>query len=134
MSTIHATTGTNAYQQVSRYAGIEGATAHQLVSMLMQCAIDNLAMAKGFIERKNYDKKAQSLRKVIAIVTELQSSLDKENGGDIANNLSNLYDYIFKLIIVASMENRPETITEASELMLNLLDSWNMIPEQQRHR
>lgn len=132
MSALQAVTGTNAYQQVNRYTGIEGANPHQLVALLMQGAIDNLAAAKGYMDRSDFDRKAKTLSKVIAIVTELKSSLDMDNGGEISENLSNLYDYMFKLILAGSMENNPDRLTEASDLMQSLLDSWNTIPDSFR--
>jgi len=130
MSALYAHQGNNTYQKVNKYGKIEGASPHQLVQMLMQGAIDNLASAKGSMERRDFDNKAKSLSKVIAIVTELKENLDIDKGAEIAENLNNIYDYILRLILSASMENKPELLVESAELMINLLGAWNTIPEE----
>ncbi len=124
----------NAYQQVNRFSAIEGATPHQLTSMLMQGTIDNLAKAKGMMERKDFSGKGAVLSKTIAIITELKSSLNMDLGGEIASNLNNLYDYMARTILAASMDNDTNKLDEVSGLMSGLLESWNNIPTDLRNK
>ncbi|MCB1754156.1 MAG: flagellar export chaperone FliS [Gammaproteobacteria bacterium] len=129
---MNSYSGANAYQQVDRFSAIEGASPHHLTSMLMQGAIDSIAVARGMMERRDFAGKAKLLGKTIAILTELQSSLDMEEGGEIANNLHNLYDYMTRTVLLSSMENKPEKLDEVSGLLGDLLEAWNSIPASQR--
>ncbi len=133
MNAIYTNVGTQAYQQVNRYSAIEGASPHQLVCMLLKGAIDNIAAARGFMQRRDFSNKGKSLNKTIAIITELKSSLDMKKGKDIAANLNRLYDYILHLLLNASAENNQGQLIEASDLLLDLLESWNGIPIERRN-
>ncbi len=124
---MNANSGTYAYQDINRFSAVEGATPHQLVGMLMQGAIDNIAKAKGFMERRDFYRKGENLSKTVAIISELKSSLDMEKGGEISENLDNLYDYIIRQVLNASMENDPGKLDEAANLISGLLESWNAI-------
>lgn len=129
---MNAFSGANAYQQVNRFSAVEGASPHQLVSMLMQGAIDRLAIGKGMMERRDYAGKGEVLAKVIAIITELKGALDHENGGEIAANLNELYDYMMRAILAATTNNDSAQLDHVAELMGGLLQSWNSIPQQDR--
>ncbi|MDO6460398.1 flagellar export chaperone FliS [Granulosicoccaceae sp. 1_MG-2023] len=129
---MNAFSGANAYQQVNRFSALEGASPHRLVCMLMQGAIDRLAIAKGMMERKDYSGKGEVLAKVIAIISELKGSLDLENGGDVARNMDQLYDYMMRTILSATSDNDPLQLDHVAELLNGLLQAWNSIPEDQK--
>ena len=72
---------------------IETATPLQLVVMLYDGAIVNAQRAIEAIRSGNVEQKSQAVDKTLAIVGELQATLDMEQGGDIARNLNSLYTY-----------------------------------------
>jgi flagellar protein FliS len=100
--------------------------------MLMQGAIDKIAIARGMMERHDYAGKGEALGKTIAIIVELKSSLDHEKGGEIAQNLEDLYDYMCRVLVAASADNDTARLDEVSDLLGGLLDTWNQIPEDVR--
>ena len=131
---MNAFSGASAYKRVDRFGSIEGASPHQLTAMLMQGALKNIAIARGMMERKDFAGKAVAINKTIAIITELNGSLDMERGGEISVNLQIVYSYMLSVLLQATAKNSIEKLDEVSNLMDGLLQSWNTIPENERSK
>ncbi|WP_201022632.1 flagellar export chaperone FliS [Thiomicrospira sp. XS5] len=116
------------YQQTSVQTGLEDATPHKLVAMLYDGILDNLALAKGAMERKDFELKANKLNKAIMIIGSLRSNLDMENGGEVATNYEALYSYMNRRLLEASSQNQVETLDEVADLARELKDAWNQMP------
>lgn len=129
---MNAFSGASAYKRVDRFSSIEGASPHQLTAMLMQGALKNIAIARGMMERSDFAGKAVAINKTIAIVTELDASLDMDAGRDISVNLRIVYTYMLSALLEATAKNNKEKLDEISGLMDGLLQSWNTIPEHIR--
>jgi flagellar protein FliS len=119
----------NKYQAVGVSSGIEGASAHRLVQMLMEGALDKMAIAKGLIERKDFEGKSKYISWAISIINGLRDSLDGKAGGEIAVNLDNLYDYMTRRLIEANSNNDIAIIEEVISLMLEIKSAWDVMPE-----
>ncbi len=117
------------YQQVSVHSGIMGASPHRLVQMLMEGALEKIALAKGHMANNNIANKGENISKAIAIVGGLQSSLNKDEGGEIAENLSNLYDYMSSRLVIANLYNDEAILDEVAGLMVEIKMGWDGIPE-----
>ncbi len=122
----------NKYQAVGVSSGIEGASAHRLVQMLMEGALDKMAIAKGQMERKDFEGKSKYISWAISIINGLRDSLDAKAGGDIANNLDNLYDYMTRRLLEANRKNDIAIIEEVTSLLLEIKSAWDVMPEHVR--
>jgi flagellar protein FliS len=131
---MNSFSGAVAYKQVDRFSAIEGASPHQLVTMLMQGAIDRMAVAKGLMERSDFAGKGLIIGKTISIMTELKTNLNLKDGGELAANLNGIYEYIMHIMLQANLNNDPKTLDEASSLLSGILESWNSIPLEQRNK
>lgn len=120
------------YTQDSLRARVAGADPYQLIQMLMAGALDNLNYAKGAIERKNLEKKGQHISKASNIIESLRMSLNPEIGGDVADNLEQLYLYMLDLLADASRNNDIDKISEAQSLLSQIKSSWDSIPMSAR--
>ena len=69
-------------------------------------------------EAHNYTVRAKE------IISELIATLKVDAGGDIANNLKELYLYSFKKIVEANLNKDPVMIEEVIQLMDNLRQGW----------
>lgn len=118
------------YQKIGVHGGVEGANAHRLIQMLMEGALDKVAAAKGCMQRDNVSGKGENIGLAISIVDGLQSSLDKDKGGEIAENLSNLYDYINKQLILANLDDKIEYLDEVQNLLLTIKSGWDGIESE----
>ena len=86
-------------------------------------------MAKGFIDRKDYEGKSRSLGSAIAIIGALQDSLDLEKGGELAENLNRLYVYMTRRVFAAGVANDPEMLDEVASLVRTIKEGWDGIKE-----
>ena len=123
--------GTNsklaAYQSVSAYGGVACDDPHRLVLMIMDGALDRLALARGFQERGNTARKAQVLHSCIILITELRGSLNLQQGGPLAQNLSELYDYMQRRLLRAISEDNMECVKEVTTLLGEIRSAWAAI-------
>ncbi|AZR81903.1 flagellar export chaperone FliS [Thiomicrospira sp. S5] len=117
------------YQQTSVQTGLENATPHKLVSMLYDGILDNLALTKGAMQRKDYEQKANKLNKAVLIIGSLRSNLDMEHGGEVATNYEALYSYMNRRLLQASAQNDETLIDEVANLVRELKDAWNQMPD-----
>ena len=86
--------GAAQYKSVGNQSGIENASPHRLIQMLLDGALDRINSAKGAIKRGDIQSQGTNISSAISIIGGLQSSLNMEKGGEIAANLDNLYDYM----------------------------------------
>lgn len=121
------------YQQVSVHSGIMDASPHRLVQMLMEGMLEKVALAKGNMANNNIASKGENISKAIAIIGGLQSSLNIEAGGEIAENLDNLYDYMSNRLVVANLHNDEAILDEVVSLMVEIKIGWDSIPEAFKH-
>ncbi|OMH30015.1 flagellar export chaperone FliS [Motiliproteus sp. MSK22-1] len=119
-----------AYQSVNVNSGVEGASPHQLISMLLDGAQVALTRAKGLIERKDIEGRSQQLNKVADILHGLLGSLDQEKGGEVAANLESLYDYMIRRVMEANRDNDIEAIDEVARLLGEIKSGWEAMPEE----
>jgi len=102
--------------------------------MCYEGAIDNLKLAKEKIKEKDYEKKAKSIIKAQDIIEELMCSLDFEKGGEIAGNLSSLYNYMLRRILYGDVNRDISAIDEVIGMLNELMSVWREValkPESQ---
>src|SRR3569832_1566951 len=117
------------YNQVRTHAQIEGASPHRLIQMLMEGALDKIRIAKGFMERRKIPEKVQHINWALSILDGLRISLDMEKGGDIAQNLDSLYDYMLRRLGVANMDIDPAILDEVVGLLIEIISAWDALPQ-----
>ncbi len=118
------------YSQGAIRSEASEASPHRIIQMLMAGFMERVAYAKGNIERKEMDRKSEFIGKAIGIVNGLRTSLDLENGGEVAENLNNLYGYINRRLIEANVSNDIEILNEVYSLMSELKEGWDAIPAE----
>ena len=126
---MNAVSAMKQYQQVSVHSGIMDASPHRLVQMLMEGALEKIALAKGNMTNNEIASKGENISKAIGIIGGLQSSLDYDSGGEIAENLSNLYDYMSNRLVVANLRNDASILDEVASLMVEIKMGWDGIPD-----
>ena len=90
---MNARTAINTYAKVGVESGVAAADPHKLIAMLYQGALLAIANARNAILRKDIAGKGAAISKAILIIEEgLNTSLDRQVGGDLAKNLADPYD------------------------------------------
>lgn len=111
---------------------VADADPHQLISIIFKHILANVAIASGAISRKETENKGKCLTKAIALVGELQDSLDMEKGGEISSNLFDLYDYIVRTLLEANISNDTMKLDEVKSLISEIKEGWDAIPVEKR--
>lgn len=115
------------YHQTNKSTA-QQASPYQLVAMLFQKLLGNIATAKGAISQNNFDKKGTELSNAIAIIGVLESSLDFKQGGEVSENLASLYKFCSEQILVASTNNDADKLEEVIQILLPIKAGWDSIP------
>lgn len=122
-----------AYQSNAVHGGVAAADPHGLVLMLMNAAVERLTTARGCIERREIVQKAKLLHSCVRIVGELRGTLNLSAGGPIAQNLSDLYEYMARRLLRANIDNDIACINEVLSLLGEIRSAWVAIgPEVSR--
>ncbi|MEO0435478.1 MAG: flagellar export chaperone FliS [Pseudomonadota bacterium] len=119
----------NAYRSIGTQSGITDANPHQLIAMLMEGALDRIASAKGAMNRGDISTQGELVGKAIGIIDGMRASLDLDQGGDIAANLRDLYDYMERRLLEGAARADSEALDEVSRLMRELKVGWDGIVE-----
>jgi flagellar protein FliS len=112
--------GLGAYKKTS----INTASKEQILLMLYQAAIKNCKKAIEAIEKKEIAQKGEYIGKLQDIVIELNSSLDFEVGGDVAKELSSLYDFVLFSSTQANIKIDKEPLEGCLNVLTTLYDGW----------
>ena len=122
------------YSQVSAQAAAgEDATPHRLIQMLMDGALDKIALAKGYMENDKIAEKGSHVSWAILIIAGLRASLDVSAGGAVAENFEALYDYMKRRWVEANLKNNPAILNEITFLLKQIRQAWMAIPAELRN-
>lgn len=117
---------TNPYNQ---YKQTQITTANQgkLIVMLYDGAIKFLNIALDNMSPRTYDVVNNNIIKAQDIITELLLSLNMDEGGEISQNLFNLYMYFKRQLLEANIKKDQEIIIHVIKLLKELRDAWEQI-------
>jgi flagellar secretion chaperone FliS len=118
----------NSYRQTASSEAMY-ATPFRLVQMLMNGALDGMANARGSLLRKDHEARHNEINWIISVIDALRGALDFENGGEIANNLDMLYDYMNRRLYIADIEQDVAPIDEVASLLKEIKTAWDAMPE-----
>ena len=124
---MNAMTAMRQYQSANNQAQAIEADPHRLMQMLMEGGLTRLAQARGAMERDQTALKGELLSKAIGIVGGLRQALDAQKGGEIAENLDRLYEYMTTRVMEANLKNDPAIIEEVSDLLREIKSGWDAI-------
>jgi len=113
----------NPYAQYQQ-AQIETAPPEQLLLMLYDGAIRFSNVAKKAMDDKDYQLANTHCIKVQNILKELMVTLDMKIGGELAQNLFDLYDYMNRLTMQANLQKDPGPIEEILMHLKELRMAW----------
>lgn len=120
--------GAGAYAKIGIETGVVAANPHKLISMLFDGAIMAVAMANKYVQEGNIAKKGDAINKAMMIIDNgLRSSLRLDAGGDIAQNLDALYDYMSRRLFTAHTKNDSTILDEVHGLLSDLKNAWDAI-------
>jgi len=117
------------YGDVKVTTGVATANNVQLIQMLFDGLLESLATAKGHIQNGAIVDKGKSIARASRIVLGLQGALDFERGGDLANNLNELYGYVTRRLLYVNARNDLDALEEIFGLMNEIRSAWEGVPD-----
>ena len=120
--------GISSYRQTE----IQSRTPLELVVMLYDGALRFTAEAREAIVRRDIRSRQHSMSRALAIVSELQSTLDMESGGDVAVQLDKLYGFVRDRLVDASLKQDLQPLDEARRVLTTLREGWLVISDSSR--
>ncbi|MFZ4713004.1 MAG: flagellar export chaperone FliS [Bacteriovoracaceae bacterium] len=112
--------GLGAYKKTS----VGTASKEQILLMLYQAAIKNCKKAVEAIDQKQIAKKGEYIGKLQDIIIELNNSLDHEIGGDVAKELTSLYDYMLHATTQANLKIDKAPLESVLKILNTLYEGW----------
>jgi len=118
--------------QTYQTQAIMTASPVQLVAMLYDRAITCLNEAVKAIEAGDIERRWQANTKAIDIISHLAMTLDMEKGGQIAQNLEQLYRFMIAQLVNVDVRNDPKPARDVIKLLEPLRDSWKELARNRR--
>ena len=118
--------GYQAYHQTQAQTAAPG----ELVVMLYRGAVRFVTSAVEAIESRDIQAAHTNLVRTQAIISELSETLDLARGGEIAQNLQAIYEYLNRRLIEANLRKDPSIAREVEGLLRELLPAWEQAVRQ----
>jgi flagellar secretion chaperone FliS len=120
--------GVNAYAKVGIETGVTSASPHKLIVMLFDGALVSVNAAIMHMKAGNIPEKGAAISKAMMIIDSgLRAALDKKAGGEIAEGLDALYEYMGARLLQANLKNQVDILEEVQRLLGELRGAWNAI-------
>ena len=110
---------------------VQSRTPLELVVMLYDGAIKNADLARDAMLAGNIPVRREALSKLLAIIGELQSTLDMAQGSHIAEELDKLYSWATVRLMDAAVARDARPIDEVRKMLDTLRDAWRTIAANQ---
>lgn len=107
-----------------RQTEVQSRTPLELVVMLYDGGLAFIHQARAAVERRDIPARREASTKALAIISQLQSTLNMEAGGDVAVQLDELYTWITGRILKATADNDTAPLEEAARVLAMLRESW----------
>jgi len=126
---MYKSKGIQAYRKDSMKSDLASADPHRVIQLLMQGALEKLALGKGFIERSDWEGKANALTRAVEIINALKDALDRDVNPELVDNLESLYEYMTIRIHEASVTKDVSIIEQVMGLLLQIKGAWDQISD-----
>lgn len=107
---------------------VQTASPMHLVRMLYDAMLQTTAEARVALEQKNYDVANERLLHTQRIVEELDQAVNEEKGGEIAQNLRRLYDFLLQRLIYINITKSVTALEDTENVMQEMHAMWSAVP------
>jgi flagellar secretion chaperone FliS len=118
------------YRQNHLQGSVDTASPHRLVQMLMEGALEKIFTAKTYMANNEVAKKGETISWAISIIDGLRACLNIQDGGDIAQELFALYNYMEQRLLEANIKNDQAMLDEVGLLLNQVKSGWDNIPSE----
>jgi len=102
----------------------------ELVVMLYDGVLQSLGEARDAMARKDVGARTTAISRALAILTELQGTLNMKEGGAIAEELDRLYAFAISRLVDVTTKRDASAIDDIVKVLTPLRDGWSQIAQQ----
>jgi len=124
MFSANSRTALNSYRKVGVETGVAAASPQRLILMLYEGAIAAITAAQQHLRVKNIAAKGEAIS---IIDGGLKASLDLNVGGELAQNLYQLYVYMGQRLLQGNINNDSAAFEEVRQLLQQLMSAWESL-------
>jgi flagellar secretion chaperone FliS len=124
------TFGADSYARVSLETSVMSADPHKLIALLFQGARQAIRMSRVHMQSGNVAQKGKLVSHAIVIIGGLQQGLNIEQGGDLAQRLDGLYEYMKRRLLEANLNDNSALLDEVDGLLATIEEGWTGIQPQ----
>lgn len=106
---------------------IQSASPKDLIILLYEGSVKKIRLAELALEDGKLDLVNKNLIKAQDIISELQHTLNMDAGGEVAESLNTLYDFLLNELYQANIHKDQSKMILVREKMAELLESWKEI-------
>lgn len=123
---------TQTYERIGLETSVKDAHPHRLVLLLFEGATTAIAIARTHMNSGERALKGQAISKAIDIINNgLKASLDVAQGGELAERLGALYQYMVTRLLYANLKDNVAALDEVSGLLGEIHGAWKEIGKSQ---
>jgi len=97
----------------------------ELIAILYEHALRFTAEARESLAKRDIATRSARISRVIAIIGELDGSLNHDAGGAISANLARLYQYMRDRLVFANLKQEDAPLAEVERLLTTLAEAWD---------
>jgi flagellar protein FliS len=127
------------YRAVRSHGLVADASPTRLVQVMFEHILSHLATARGCMLRvannrplNDVQSKVTAISKANALLAQLNATLDMERGGQVAQNLRALYEYMMNRLTLANATNDSALVAEVAGLVEKIKSGWDQIVTEAR--
>lgn len=107
-----------------REAAVRGASPVRLVICLYEQAIEDLRRSVLALERRDFEARTRGINHALTVIGQLQGSLDRVRGGEVARNLDRFYNQVRKGLIDAQQKQSARILEQQILQLVTVYEAW----------
>ncbi len=111
-------------RQTYQNTRVNTASRKDLLFMLLQGGIKFLHLAEESLREDRLEEANEHLIRAQEVVSELRASLDRKRGGEFAERMDALYDFMYRQLVSANVQKDPQPAVRVREMLEDLLSTW----------
>lgn len=122
------------YRAVRSHGLVADASPTRLVQIMFEQILAHLATARGAMGRITDNRpvnevivKGNAVAKTLGLIGQLNDTLNMEDGGQVAQNLRALYEYMMNRLTLANATNDQSVVAEVAGLVSMIKSGWDQI-------